>query len=186
MALRITKVWYASEEFLNSGVVYLWQGRRLTTTSSLGFASSTVDHGPVATSVTAKWPHGHNSEEEGRREPTPPCRGNPRELECEAKGELRCSRELKAAGAGKQGSEVKRARESEWRHRGDAGACAGGRQTFSHSRERPLRRSHLSSDSSSGLPTLGASPMAGKEVVRRIKLVSGSFKGSPRKVISNV
>jgi hypothetical protein len=73
MALRITKVWYASEEFLNSGVLYLWQGRRLTTTSSLGFASSTVDHGPVATSVTAKWPHGHNSEEEGRREPTPPC-----------------------------------------------------------------------------------------------------------------
>jgi hypothetical protein len=39
--------------------------------------------------------------------------GNPRELECEAKGELRCSRELKAAGAGKQGSEVKPTRESE-------------------------------------------------------------------------
>lgn len=77
VAMRITKVWYASEEFLNSGVLYLWQGRRLTTTSSLGFASSTVDHGPVATSVTAKWPHGHNREEEGRREPTPPCRGAP-------------------------------------------------------------------------------------------------------------
>jgi hypothetical protein len=49
-----------------------------------------------------------------------------------------------------------------------------------------LRRSYLSSDSFSGLPTLCASPMAGKEVVRRIKLVSGSLKGSPRKVISKV
>ena len=42
--------------------------------------------------------------------------GNPRELECEAKGELRRSRELKAAGAGKQGSEVKPTRESGRRH----------------------------------------------------------------------
>jgi len=48
---------------------------------------------------------------------------NPRELECEAKDELRCSRELKVAGAGKQGSEVKPTRESEWCHRGDAGTC---------------------------------------------------------------
>jgi hypothetical protein len=47
--------------------------------------------------------------------------GNLRELECEAKDELRCSRELKVAGAGKQESEVKPIRESERCHRGNAG-----------------------------------------------------------------
>jgi hypothetical protein len=72
-ALGITKVWRASEELSDREVLYLWQSGRLTTTSYLDFVSSTVDHGPTATSVTAKWPHVHNTEEEGKKERTPQC-----------------------------------------------------------------------------------------------------------------
>jgi hypothetical protein len=41
--------------------------------SAQDFASSTIDHGPTATSVTAKCPHVHHTEEETRRELTPQC-----------------------------------------------------------------------------------------------------------------
>jgi hypothetical protein len=48
---------------------------------------------------------------------------NPRELKCEAKGELRSSKELKVAWAGKQASEVESTTESESRQ-GEPQTCA--------------------------------------------------------------
>ena len=72
------------------------------------------DHDPTTASVTAKWPHVHNSEEE-KRSCTTMFVGGPgggRVLECEAKDELGCSKKLKVAWAEKQESEVKPTRES--------------------------------------------------------------------------